>query len=458
MRNADFFNPPEFFARRIVMEKIMQVSVMMCWAIILAVPVQAQDAQKKKAEAAQPNERAVKQAAGDAPLVEQFLLDGKLAEGVKALEARLKEAPEDDEARFGLGVVQFLQTYEHLGGGLYKYGLRTEKSFLQPPRQVREFLPQNPSPEKLTYEGARQLIQTFVDDLAKAEATLAEVKDPAVKLPLHVGLIKIDPFGQRKPISAAFVFERVEGLPVTSQQAEDLVIGFDRGDVNWLRGYCHFLAALGELALAMDFQRAFECSAHLLFEKVETPHTFLLERRPAFDENPFGNVATISDVVSLFHQLTRLTIKEPDRTKAALAHLEAGVAQGKELWKHILAETDDDNEWIPHPKQTGVVGVQVTQEMVDAWLETLDEADLVLKAKKLIPLWRGQAAERGVNLRRVFLELETFDPIEWVQGTAATPFLEEGPLTRFSDERVGARLNNAFGGPLNFVAFGFWFN
>ena len=34
---------------------------------------------------------------------------------------------------------------------LYKYGLRTEKAFLRPPPQVKEFLPQNPNPEKLTY-------------------------------------------------------------------------------------------------------------------------------------------------------------------------------------------------------------------------------------------------------------------------------------------------------------------
>jgi hypothetical protein len=105
-----------------------------------------------------------------------------------------------------------------------------------------------------------------------------------------------------------------------------------------------------------------------------------------------------------------------------------------------------------------VVGVKVTQEMVDAWLETLDEAEQVLKGKKLIPFWRGKAGERGVNLRRAFIESRTFDPIEWVQGTAATPYLEKGPLTRLADPRMGTRLNNAFGGPFNFIGFGFWFN
>src|SRR5690349_10498669 len=45
-------------------------------------------------------------ATGAEPLAEKYLLDGKLAEGTTALEARLKVAPTDAEAKFGLGVVQ----------------------------------------------------------------------------------------------------------------------------------------------------------------------------------------------------------------------------------------------------------------------------------------------------------------------------------------------------------------
>ena len=65
--------------------------------------------------------------------------------------------------------------------------------------------------------------------------------------------------------------------------------------------------------------------------------------------------------------------------------------------------------------------------------------------------------KRGVNLRRVFTEPRTFDPILWFQGTAATPYLEKGKVTRLADRRLLERINKTFGGR-NFVGFAFWFN
>jgi hypothetical protein len=73
--------------------------------------------------------------AAEPPLVEKYLIAGKLGDGETALLARLKEAPKDDQARCGLGVLQFLQSFEHLGGNLYKYGLRSERSLFGPCRR-----------------------------------------------------------------------------------------------------------------------------------------------------------------------------------------------------------------------------------------------------------------------------------------------------------------------------------
>ena len=192
------------------------------------------------------------------PLAEKYLLEGQLAEGAAALTNRLHDHPRDDEARFGLGATQFLQVFEHVGQSMYRYGLRTERSFIRPVPQIRELLPQNPKPEKIDYAAARKIVQTFVDDLNRAEATLAEVKDEDVKLRLHVAQIKIDLFGLKPAGQCGALFRQFgPEQNVTAQQMQDFYIAFDRGDVCWLRGYCHFLAAWGEVLLAVRHEESF---------------------------------------------------------------------------------------------------------------------------------------------------------------------------------------------------------
>ena len=122
------------------------------------------------------------------------------------------------------------------------------------------------------------------------------------------------------------------------------------------------------------------------------------------------------------------------------------------MWKRVLAETDNDHEWIPGPKQKGAINIPVTQEMVDNWIVALDEAERILQGKKLLPFWRGKPT-RGINLRKVFLEPRPLDIVLWIQGTAATPYLEEGNLT---NPDTWQQVNQAFGG--QFIGFGFWFN
>src|SRR5437763_16655685 len=78
------------------------------------------------------------------PLAAKYLYDGKLAEGARALEKHLADKSYDDEARFGLGVIQFFHGFEKLGTGLYRYGLRTSSNFPLMPRPLRDFFPENP--------------------------------------------------------------------------------------------------------------------------------------------------------------------------------------------------------------------------------------------------------------------------------------------------------------------------
>jgi hypothetical protein len=389
---------------------------------------------------------------------EAFLLEGRLTDGVTALQKHLAAEPTDDQARFCLGITQFLQAYEHVGQSLYRHGLRTERAFIRPAPEIRELWPQNPKPEKIDYAAARKILQTFVDDLNRAEATLAGVKDKNVKIPLHVALIKIDLFGLQRPVNAAFLMQQT-GAGVPRADLENFVIAFDRGDVSWLRGYCHFLAAVGEVLLAVDSQPLFECTAHWLFEEVVTPHTFLIEDREPFDTEQFWrwDRRVISDFVATIHLLLRFPMKEPERMKVAHGHLLSMCQMSREMWTHFQAETDNDREWIPNPRQTGVVGVPVTAEMIQTWLATVDEAEQVLAGKRLVPFWRGTRADRGINIKRVFYEPTDIDVLLWIQGTAATPYLEKGPLTRFIEPEMIGRIDRQFGG-LNFIGFSFWFN
>ena len=390
-----------------------------------------------------------------APRAEAFMLAGKLAEGEQSLQQHLKAHPEDDEARFGLGAIQFLLTFEHLGTSLHKYGLRTERGAPLVGRQLSEIVPQNPDPQPIRYQDSRRIVERFVKDLAAAEATLAKVDGESVKLPLHVGLIKIDVCGLGKPVSAAFVLGRID-VDVPEAMVQQFVVCFDRGDVDWLRGYCHLLSACGEILLAVDAQEVFDCTAHMFFERVTSPHKFLQEEPRVWDDIFSLNARVISDLISFSH-LMRFPMKEPHRMKRAHAHLRATLASSRTMWKHYQAETDDENEWIPNPSQTGAMQIEVSDEMVATWLRAIKESEAVLEGKKLIPFWRGEDPTRGVNLRRVFLEPRALDPILWIQGTAATPYLEQGEITNFAEPRTLQQINNTFGG-WNFFGFAFWFN
>jgi hypothetical protein len=139
--------------------------------------------------------------------------------------------------------------------------------------------------------------------------------------------------------------------------------------------------------------------------------------------------------------------------QSALAHLQQVTALSRASWKAILAETDDDYEWIPGPKQTGVIpNSKITKEMVAAWLKFLDETDSILAGKTLIPFWRN-APGMGLNAHRVFMEPTAFDLVLWVQGTAATPYLEKGTITA---PEFWSMTNQVFRG--QFLGFAIWFN
>ena len=382
---------------------------------------------------------------GAAPDADAFLSSGNFDEGVAALETHLKDQPKDDTARLGLGVTQFVSAVQRLGRKMAVYGPRPRFAFAGGP-----VIAEVPAPaEPLTYPTLRKINQEWLDDLARIEATLAKITSDEVKLPLHVGRVTMN-LGTAETRSLTLLPILQQFRLGTAGREADFVIAFDRADVDWMRGYCHLLSALAEMTLAYDGQKLFDVAAHRLFQHAKTPHLFLLEpNRPP--NNGWFQFEDIADAVALIHML-RFPLVEPKRMEAALKHIEQAFSLSRQMWKRTLVETDNDREWIPGPKQKGAINVGVTQEMVDNWMVALDEAEQIVQGKKLLPFWRGKPT-RGVNLRRAFLEPRQLDIVLWIQGTAATPYLEEGELTK---PDTWQQINRAFGG--QFLGFGMWFN
>ena len=379
-----------------------------------------------------------------AKLAVQHLEAGTLAEGASALSTILATDPGNQDARFGLGAIQFVTAIEHLSQGLYRYGL-------QPPSRVRMPIlrmpvPVNPNPEKITYEAFRGILQTFVSDLAVADATLAGLGTADFKVSIDLNKIRYDSDGNgtaaddEKLISVIAV---VAGLDESDIPTTSFVVAFDLADGIWLRGYSHVLMSLGEFLLAYDWQESFEVGFHMFFPKSD----FAFEQALAPAEDEF--IAPVADLISFFH--VRWTLTEPERMRAVYDHLKSVISLSRRNWDAIEAETDDDREWLPSPKQTGPFeALRVTEDQVKSWREMLTEAESVLDGKLLVPHWR---LIKGFNLKRAFLEPTNFDLVLWITGPSALPYLEDGPVT---GSETWALMTQAFEG--GFGMYAIWFN
>lgn len=388
--------------------------------------------------------------------VQEFLSSGKLELAERTLTDAVKADPTDDQTRLGLGLVQMVRGIERLMQGLHRYGLRTQASNGMlamatgglPPLPI----PPNPAPEEISYDQFRAIFQTWVTDLGTVDATLSKLSNNDVKLAVQIGLVRMDFDGDGQATEEESLWRVYQRLnreaDISLDDVKKVIVGFDRADAEWLRGYCNLLMALGDFFLAYDAHELFERTAHMLFPRVKTPHDFLKARG-----SEFGEFRDIVDLIGFVH-LINFPVKEPARLKSALEHLQAMTARSRSMFKLVLAETDDDNEWIPSPKQTGIIpDMKITAEMIQGWMEFLDEADALLAGKKLIPFWRGDDANRGVNLHKFFTEPQPFDLVMWIQGTAATPYLERGSVTK---SETWERLDRIFQG--QFVGIAFWLN
>ena len=264
----------------------------------------------------------------------KYLHSGELAAGEPGPAASPETNPRDDQARFGLGVLRFVRAVERLGQALYEHGVKSESTnvpFLRIP------VPNNPDPTPITYAILRRVFEQFADDLAKAETALAAVADEKVTLPLRLADVKLDLTGGGKPTTRLLNLlkkllraDRFEFL----KDNPDFLVRFDRGDVAWLRAYCHLLSAMLDAYLAVD--------GRFLFDQFADDHFARPKGVPAKKPTCCPPSAASGRRAARLHsfRLHMLKVCELNR----------------ETWKYVRAETDDDHEWLPNPKQTGSSG------------------------------------------------------------------------------------------------------
>jgi hypothetical protein len=393
-----------------------------------------------------------------AQLAREHLYAGTLVAGASALAAKVTADSGDREARFGLGLVSFARAVERFGQSLYRYGLTPPKTLSVP--LLRFPVPANPAPEPIGYQAFRDVLKAFDDDLAAAEAALQKVGDEDVSIVVDLARVRFDLRGDGKAAedeSLAYIIGSLMQRPGAQRAPQTTVpasleVKFDTGDAAWLAGYSHALMALCDFLLAHDFHATYDAAFHRFFPRSETPlASALAQPLPA---GSMGHLLPdsqiLADVIGLIHTIN-WPVTEPARMRAARQHLKSVLVASRRSWALILAETDDDREWLPNPRQTNVaIGQRVSQQQIDAWMMALDEADAILDGRTLIPHWRFS---RGIDLKMFFEEPQPFDLVMLLTGAGAVPYLRDGPIA--TPKRWG-EITQAFED--NFFAYAFWFN
>ena len=380
--------------------------------------------------------------------VNTFLSDAKYDEGIKYYSGRLEKQVTSEDV-FSLAALQFIDGIGGLCQDLYDYGQVQGQSdfgmmFLQMP------VPKNPNPKKVTYDDVRNMLIKFQGSMQTVNATLDKLPEEEFKVRIRLGEVRIDYDGDgtatdEEMFYKAFkVFDyRIERM---LNETLEFPIAFDTGDAYWLKGYSHLLMAMCDLILAHDWDKVFEYTGHAFFYKADTPYSemYSYPHPPKYWE--------FMDAIAFIH-LMHLPVIEPRRYKSARQHLKEVIKCSRTSWKYINAEEDNDCEWVPNDRQQSVTGTKINGEMQKAWVVFLDELEQILDGKKLVKhpqIYDG----RGINVKKVFEEPQpVFDLVFWFQGTAATPYLETGPM---SEPETWRMIASMFRG--NLIGFAIWIN
>lgn len=383
-------------------------------------------------------------------------LSGEIARtGLQSTETRLAAlaSPTDDE-RLGLGAVQFLRAIEIGFQTRWDYGLSDRTGMLP---LLRLPIEENPNPKPFDPAVIRSIFSLTEAQLAKSIQTLSELPEGSVaSFTVNLGSIWFDvnqnslhDSGEDLLLMAAPVF-MADTLLLGMDRIE---IRFDSADAHWAAAYAHLLSGVSEFVMAYDptgpIARIFDARIKLA-EFGPPPPSFLTGSASIPDE-----IDMIAMVLDTFNQ-------QPDakHMERAHAHFLAMVDQNRDFWRLVALENDNDREWLPNAQQQSALGIALPPETGDVWLSVLSDGEALLRGEKLIPYWRTMGDQNdalvpkgGVDLKKIFLEPRPIDLVGWVQGRAAVPYLELGPLVSMAS---WDRFSNMLSGDA--MLFALWLN
>lgn len=376
------------------------------------------------------------------------LYAGTLSDGLVKLAPMA--ASGDTEAAFGVGVLKLATAIEHFTQTLYRHGFDLPDA--RPAGISGPSIPQNPNPESFDYAGVRQMLTSLVGELDDARAAFdAAARSGDYVVPINPVLVRIDANGDGRAEEGESLGGVLRMWATGSGQPQEMPqqeIGFDRADAFWLAGYTQVIAAQADFLLAHDFSSFVNATFHRLFPKAGFPMQPYAEGGqlmfdPATDTG-------IADLIAAIHTIS-WPVTDPVRLSGVRDRLKAVLNYSRQDWDAILAETDDNHELLPSPKQTPMLpDASITDERVAAWRATLDKADAVLDGALLVPHWRFK---QGFDLKVYFTTAKTTDLVMILTGAGALPYLHDGPVASIEDFRA---VQTAFGD--DWLGYAFWFN
>ncbi|MEQ9315245.1 MAG: hypothetical protein RLN72_05290 [Henriciella sp.] len=363
------------------------------------------------------------------------------ADGLAAAEAALASAPPGAETEFVRGALQSLQAVEAVMQVAYRTSAEPLPLFPglgidMPPNPDGEF---DPAFLETAMTGA-------LAHLSRAEATLDGIagEDFAVEIDLSTLWFDITGDGTIQNFEHGLTY--LEAFANDPEAEIPTVVRFDTADAYWLKAYVHALSGTAELILSVDPSPAIETvhEGRKAMEAAGAPSRLFME-----DSQLDAIAATI---------LALRGVPDAERTRAAHDHFRAMIAENRLFWTAVMAETDDDREWLPNPDQVSAFGVPVSAEMAGQWQSVLTEVEDILEGRALLPTWRfnnGFDAESGVglNIAKFLQEPGDLDIILLIHGAGLTPYLETGLLARGEAWREFSRMSGT-----GDLLFAFWLN